>query len=192
MFTQAQAILGLFTRRSDILLAVSVVMILFMIIVPLPTLALDALIAVNMTAGMILLMVAVYIPSPLAFSVFPAILLITTLFRLALNISSTRLILLDGDAGEIILAFGEFVVGDNFVVGAVLFLIITIVQFVVITKGSMLGASLGDANRDAASPWPWVAALLGALLILSSGASAYLWRRMRQSAGTLKTADNDG
>lgn len=57
---------------------------------------------------------------------------------------------------------------------------------------SMLGASLGDANRDAASPWPWVAALLGALLILSSGASAYLWRRMRQSAGTLKTADNDG
>jgi type III secretion protein V len=136
MFTQAQAILGLVTRRSDVLLAVSVVMILFMIIVPLPTLALDALIAVNMTSGMILLMVAVYIPSPLAFSVFPAILLITTLFRLALNISSTRLILLDGDAGEIILAFGEFVVGDNFVVGAVLFLIITIVQFVVITKGS--------------------------------------------------------
>lgn len=136
MLAHAQAILGLVTRRSDILLAVSVVMILFMIIVPLPTLVLDALIAVNMTAGMILLMVAVYIHSPLAFSVFPAILLITTLFRLALNISSTRLILLDGDAGEIILAFGEFVVGDNFVVGAVLFLIITIVQFVVITKGS--------------------------------------------------------
>lgn len=136
MFTQAQAILGLVTRRSDILLAVSVVMILFMIIVPLPTLALDALIAVNMTAGMILLMVAVYIPSPLAFSVFPAILLITTLFRLALNISSTRLILLDADAGEIIQAFGEFVVGGNFAVGMVLFLIITIVQFVVITKGS--------------------------------------------------------
>ncbi|MTW22480.1 type III secretion system export apparatus subunit SctV [Allochromatium palmeri] len=136
MFTQAQAILGLVTRRSDILLAVSVVMILFMIIVPLPTLVLDVLIAVNMTAGMILLMVAVYIPSPLAFSVFPAILLITTLFRLALNISSTRLILLDADAGEIIQAFGEFVVGGNFAVGMVLFLIITIVQFVVITKGS--------------------------------------------------------
>jgi type III secretion protein V len=111
-------------------------MILFMIIVPLPTLVLDALIAVNMTAGMILLMVAVYIPSPLAFSVFPAILLITTLFRLALNISSTRLILLNADAGEIIQAFGEFVVGGNFAVGMVLFLIITIVQFVVITKGS--------------------------------------------------------
>ncbi|NEX16202.1 MAG: EscV/YscV/HrcV family type III secretion system export apparatus protein [Halochromatium sp.] len=136
MFTQAQAILGLVTRRSDILLAVSVVMILFMIIVPLPTLVLDALIAVNMTAGMILLMVAVYIPSPLAFSVFPVILLITTLFRLALNISSTRLILLNADAGEIIQAFGEFVVGGNFAVGMVLFLIITIVQFVVITKGS--------------------------------------------------------
>lgn len=143
MFTQAQAILGLVTRRSDILLAVSVVMILFMIIVPLPTVVMDALIAVNMTVGMILLMVAVYIPSPLAFSVFPAILLITTLFRLALNISSTRLILLNADAGEIILAFGEFVVGDNFVVGAVLFLIITIVQFVVITKGSERVAEVG-------------------------------------------------
>ncbi len=140
---RAQAVLHAVTRRSDVLLAVSVVMILFMIIVPLPTLALDALIAVNMTSGMILLMVAVYIPSPLAFSVFPAILLITTLFRLALNISSTRLILLQADAGEIILAFGEFVVGDNFVVGAVLFLIITIVQFVVITKGAERVAEVG-------------------------------------------------
>ena len=140
---RAQAVLHAVTRRSDVLLAVSVVMILFMIIVPLPTLVLDALIAVNMTSGMILLMVAVYIPSPLAFSVFPAILLITTLFRLALNISSTRLILLQADAGEIILAFGEFVVGDNFVVGAVLFLIITIVQFVVITKGAERVAEVG-------------------------------------------------
>lgn len=136
MLAHAQTILRVVTRRSDILLAVSVVMILFMLIVPLPTLVIDALIAVNMTSGMILLMVAVYIPSPLAFSVFPAVLLITTLFRLALNISSTRLILLDADAGEIIFAFGEFVVGGNFAVGMILFLIITIVQFMVITKGS--------------------------------------------------------
>ncbi|WP_295405692.1 type III secretion system export apparatus subunit SctV [uncultured Thiocystis sp.] len=136
MLVQAQRLVGLVTRRSDVLLAVSVVMILFMLIVPLPTLVIDALIAVNMTTGMILLMVAVYIPSPLAFSVFPAVLLITTLFRLALNISSTRLILLDADAGEIIFAFGEFVVGGNFAVGMILFLIITIVQFTVITKGS--------------------------------------------------------
>ncbi|EXJ15649.1 type III secretion system export apparatus subunit SctV [Imhoffiella purpurea] len=136
MLALAQTILGAVTRRSDVLLAVSVVMILFMMIVPLPTLLVDALIAVNMTSGIILLMVAVYIPSPLSFSVFPAILLITTLFRLALNISTTRLILLNADAGDIIFAFGDFVVGSNFVVGAVLFLIITIVQFVVITKGA--------------------------------------------------------
>lgn len=138
-----QTILGAVTQRSDVLLAFSVVMILFMIIVPLPTWMIDALIAINVTSGMVLLMVAVYIPSPLSFSVFPAILLITTLFRLALNISSTRLILLQADAGEIIFAFGEFVVGDNFVVGAVIFTIITIVQFVVITKGAERVAEVG-------------------------------------------------
>jgi type III secretion protein V len=142
-FDGAQSVIGLIARHSDVLLAVTVVMILFMLIIPLPTVLVDVLIALNMTIGMILLMMAVYIPTPLAFSVFPSILLITTLYRLALNISSTRLILLQADAGQIILTFGEFVVGGNFVVGAVLFLIITIVQFVVITKGAERVAEVG-------------------------------------------------
>ncbi len=131
-----QKALLLLTSRNDILLAVLVVAIIFMMIIPLPTELIDGLIAVNMTSGVILLMVAVYIDSPLAFSAFPSVLLITTLFRLALSISTTRLILLQADAGEIIYAFGDFVVAGNLIVGAVIFLIITIVQFLVITKGS--------------------------------------------------------
>lgn len=140
---RAQSILSALTRRSDVMLALAIVMILVMIVLPLPTVLIDVFIAVNMTTGMVLLMVAIYLPSPLAFSSFPSVLLITTLFRLALNISTTRLILLQADAGEIILTFGEFVVGDNFVVGAVIFLIITIVQFVVITKGAERVAEVG-------------------------------------------------
>lgn len=139
----AQSALGAVTRRSDVMLAVGIVMILVMIVLPMPTFMIDVFIAINMTTGMILLMVAIYLPSPLAFSSFPSVLLITTLFRLALSISTTRLILLQGDAGEIILTFGEFVVGDNFAVGAVIFLIITIVQFVVITKGAERVAEVG-------------------------------------------------
>lgn len=139
----AQSALGAVTRRSDVMLAVGIVMILVMIVLPMPTFMIDVFIAINMTTGMILLMVAIYLPTPLAFSSFPSVLLITTLFRLALSISTTRLILLQGDAGEIILTFGEFVVGDNFAVGAVIFLIITIVQFVVITKGAERVAEVG-------------------------------------------------
>lgn len=142
-FAPAQSVLSAITRRSDVMLALAIVLILVMIVLPLPTGLIDVLIAVNMTTGMVLLMVAIYLPSPLAFSSFPSVLLITTLFRLALNISTTRLILLQADAGEIILTFGEFVVGDNFVVGVVIFLIITIVQFVVITKGAERVAEVG-------------------------------------------------
>ncbi|MEM9840704.1 MAG: type III secretion system export apparatus subunit SctV [Pseudomonadota bacterium] len=118
------------------MLALLMVFIIFMMVIPLPTLLIDALIAFNIMSGMMLLMVAMYIPSPLAFSSFPSVLLITTLFRLALAISTTRLILLNADAGDIIFAFGNFVVQGNFIVGAVIFLIITIVQFMVITKGA--------------------------------------------------------
>jgi type III secretion protein V len=123
-------------NRSDIVLAVLVVSIIFMMILPLPTLLVDILIATNMSLSAILLMVSMYLPSPLAFSSFPSVLLVTTIFRLALSISTTRLILLNGDAGHIVDTFGQFVVGGNLVVGLVVFLIITIVQFVVITKGS--------------------------------------------------------
>lgn len=124
------------TRYNDIVLAVLVVSIIGLIIFKIPTWALDTLLAINLSLGATLLMISMYIPGVLAFSTFPSMLLFTTLFRLALNITATRMILLDAYAGEIIQAFGKFVVGGNFVVGAVIFLIILIVQFIVITKGS--------------------------------------------------------
>ncbi|MFO1058393.1 MAG: type III secretion system export apparatus subunit SctV [Dongiaceae bacterium] len=138
-----QRLLVQVTRRNDIMLAVLVVAVIFMMILPLPTELVDALIATNMAVSAILLMVAIYLPSPLAFSAFPSVLLLTTLFRLALAISTTRLILLQADAGQIIFTFGNFVVGGNLIVGLVVFLIITIVQFVVITKGAERVAEVG-------------------------------------------------
>ena len=122
--------------RQDLILAFFLVAILSLIILPMPTFLVDLLIALNMGLSTILLMTAIYLRSPLEFSSFPAVLLITTLFRLALSITTTRLILLQADAGEIVYTFGQFVAGGDLVVGAVLFLIITIVQFLVITKGS--------------------------------------------------------
>ena len=124
------------SERQDVILAVFVVSVIFMLIIPLPTTLVDVLIASNMSIAVILLMVAVYLSSPLDFAAFPSVLLITTLFRLALSISTTRLILLQADAGRIVETFGNFVVGGNLVVGLVIFLILTIVQFVVITKGA--------------------------------------------------------
>lgn len=124
------------SRGSDVALAALVIAILGMMIIPLPLALLDMLIAMNMTVSVALLMVALYIQSAVQLSIFPSLLLITTLFRLGLNISTTRMILLKADAGEIIFTFGNFVVQGNFVVGAVIFLIITLVQFLVITKGA--------------------------------------------------------
>jgi type III secretion protein V len=129
--------------RNDLILAALIVCIIFMMILPLPTWLVDALIALNMCIAAVLLMVAMYLPSPLAFSSFPSVLLITTLFRLGIEIATTRLILLNGDAGHIIHTFGNFVVGGNLVVGLVVFLILTIVQFVVITKGAERVAEVG-------------------------------------------------
>jgi type III secretion protein V len=105
-------------------------------IVPLPTFLLDVFLTLNITIAITILMVSLYVSNGAQIASYPTILLLTTLYRLALEISSTRLILLQADAGEVIKAFGEFVVGGNFVVGAVIFLIITLVQFIVITKGS--------------------------------------------------------
>lgn len=133
---QLQSFLQKVVRRNDLVLATLIVCIIFMMILPLPTWLIDALIASNMCLSAILLMVAMYLPNPLAFSSFPSVLLVTTLFRLAIGIATTRLILLNGDAGHIIYTFGNFVVGGNLVVGLVVFLILTIVQFVVITKGA--------------------------------------------------------
>ncbi|WP_374608475.1 type III secretion system export apparatus subunit SctV [Diaphorobacter nitroreducens] len=124
------------TSRNDIVLAVMIVAIIFMMILPLPTWLVDVLIGLNMTVSAMLLMVAMYLPSPLAFSSFPSVLLVTTLFRLGISIATTRLILLQADGGHIVQTFGNFVVGGNLIVGLVVFLILTIVQFVVITKGA--------------------------------------------------------
>lgn len=124
------------TRYHDVLMAVALVMILSLMIMPVQPWLLDLLIAFNLAGAILLLMISLYVPSILEFSTFPSLLLVTTLFRLALNITATRLILLHAHAGEIIFTFGKFVVGGNFIVGVVIFLIITIVQFVVITKGA--------------------------------------------------------
>jgi type III secretion protein V len=107
-----------------------------MMIVPLPTPVLDLLISVNIAVGVVLLLVAIYVSDALKIATFPTLLLLTTLFRLALEVSATRLILLRADAGEVIRAFGNFVVAGNLVVGAVVFLILTMIQFIVISKGS--------------------------------------------------------
>ncbi|MGI6093462.1 MAG: flagellar biosynthesis protein FlhA [Negativicutes bacterium] len=116
--------------------AVAIITIVVMMIIPLPTFLLDILLAFNITFALIIVMVAIYNVEPLEFSVFPSLLLVTTLFRLALNVSSTRLILLEGYAGEVIMAFGNFVVGGNAVVGFIVFVILVIIQFIVITKGA--------------------------------------------------------
>lgn len=122
--------------RQDIILAVVLLIAIVMMILPLPTFMVDILITVNITFSVILLLVAIYINDPLDLSVFPSLLLITTLYRLSLTISTSRLVLLQHDAGQIVDAFGHFVVADNLTVGVVIFTIITIVQFIVITKGT--------------------------------------------------------
>lgn len=121
---------------GEVLGAMVVLGIVFIFIVPLPTWLIDILIAVNICISCLLIVLAFYLPNPLAFSSFPSLLLLTTMFRLALSIATTRLILLEQDAGDIVEAFGNFVVGGNLAVGLVIFLIITLVNFLVITKGS--------------------------------------------------------
>ncbi|QHF42928.1 EscV/YscV/HrcV family type III secretion system export apparatus protein [Pseudomonas sp. S35] len=123
-------------RRAEVLGAVVVMAIVFIFIVPLPTWLVDILIALNICISCLLIVLALYLPGPLAFSSFPSILLLTTMFRLALSIATTRLILLEQDAGDIVEAFGNFVVGGNLAVGLVIFMILTLVNFLVITKGS--------------------------------------------------------
>ena len=123
-------------RHSDIALAAAVVMVLVVLILPLPSPLLDILLTVNISFALIVLLVTLNASESLEFSTFPSLLLFVTLFRLALNVASTRLILLDGFAGQVITAFGDFVVGGNIVVGMIVFLILVIIQFVVITKGA--------------------------------------------------------
>lgn len=135
----AKKTLSLLGRSPDMLIAVTVLGIVLMMVFPLPAMLLDLLLALSVSSSLVILMVAVYIQRPLDFGVFPTVLLIATLFRLALNVATTRSILLNGSEGSLsnmIQAFGQLVIGNNFVVGMVVFLILTIINFIVITKGS--------------------------------------------------------
>ncbi|MFQ5518846.1 MAG: FHIPEP family type III secretion protein, partial [Mariprofundus sp.] len=128
-------------RQPDILLAITVLGILLVMMIPLPTWLMDVLLALNLTMGILILLTSIYVTKPLEFSVFPSLLLLTTLFRLSLNVATTRLILLHGQegpaaAGHVIEGFGQFVVGGNTVVGLIIFLILVLINFIVITKGS--------------------------------------------------------
>ena len=129
------------TKRSDVMAAFGLVAILFVMIIPVPPLLLDFFLAINISVALLILIISIYTVKATEFSIFPAVLLTTTLFRLALNVASTRLILLHGDqgpsaAGHIIQAFGQFVIGGNYVVGVVIFAILVLINFMVITKGA--------------------------------------------------------
>jgi flagellar biosynthesis protein FlhA len=121
---------------------IAIVVILIAVIVPLPTFVLDLLISANIALSVVIILSSLYVLKPVQFSAFPSILLLTTLFRLSLNIASTRLILLNGSqglsaAGDVIRAFGQFVVGGNYAVGIVIFLVLIVIQYVVINHGAV-------------------------------------------------------
>jgi len=136
MATAERSLFGLLFKHSDVLLAVGIMTVLTVMIIPLPPALLDVLLTLNITLSLVVLMVAMYITEPLQFSVFPGLLLIMTLYRLSLNVASTRLILGEAYAGHVIAAFGSFVVKGNYVVGFVIFLLLVVIQFVVITRGA--------------------------------------------------------
>src|SRR6185295_2753070 len=131
-----------FSRWQDLVLPLGLIASVLVIIVPLPSSILDVLLAANITVSVIILLTTIYVRTPLEFNIFPSLLLATTLGRLVLNVASTRLILTHGGhdkmyaAGGVIKAFGEFVAGDQLVVGVIIFVIIVVIQFVVITKGA--------------------------------------------------------
>lgn len=128
--------INILSQHTDVLVAIGVITILAVMILPLPTYVLDFLLTFNISLALLVLMLTIYVKQPLELSVFPGLLLVLTLFRLSLNVASTRLILSEADAGRLIEAFGEVVVRGNFVLGFIIFIIVIIIQFVVITKGS--------------------------------------------------------
>lgn len=123
-------------RNQDVFVAVIIIGVLFIMLVKIPPWALDLLLTLNISISVLMILVTMYVQTPLQFSVFPSLLLITTLFRLSLNVASTRLILIEAYAGRVIESFGTFVVGGNYVVGMIIFLILIVIQFVVITRGA--------------------------------------------------------
>src|SRR3954465_9939755 len=130
-------------KYTDLIAAGVVVLVVVMLILPLPPMLLDLFITLNISCALAIVVTTLYVKKALEFSVFPSLLLITTLFRLAINISVTRLILLHGDAGHVVDAFGTFVIGGNIVVGLIVFLILIVIQFVVVTNGAGRVAEVG-------------------------------------------------
>jgi len=130
-------------RHSDLLAAVGVVLIVSMLVIPLPSALIDLFITLNISGALAIVVVTMYLNKALDFAAFPSLLLLTTLFRLAINVSVTRLILTKGNAGGVVQAFGQFVVGGNVVIGLVIFLILVVIQFVVVTNGSGRVAEVG-------------------------------------------------
>ncbi len=129
------------TKNTTIVMAVGVIGILLIMMIPLPTIVLDILLSFNITFSIVVILMSMYVMKPLDFSVFPSILLVLTLFRLSLNVASSRLVLLHGNegtaaAGQVIKAFGTFVVGGNYIVGMIVFLVLVLINFIVITKGA--------------------------------------------------------
>src|SRR5919112_5250396 len=131
------------SKYSDLLAAGAIVLVVVMMVVPLPPFLLDLAITLNISIALAIVVATLYLPRALDFSAFPSLLLLTTLLRLAINVSVTRLILLHGDAGHVVEAFGKFVVGGNIVVGLVIFLILIVIQFVVVTNGAGRVAEVG-------------------------------------------------
>jgi flagellar biosynthesis protein FlhA len=129
-------ILSRLLKHTDLVAAVSVVVVVTMLIVPLPSMLLDLFITMNISAALAVVVATMYLNKPLEFSAFPSLLLLTTMFRLAINVSVTRLILTKGDAGSVVHDFGQFVVGGDIVVGLVIFLVLIVIQFVVVTNGA--------------------------------------------------------
>ncbi|GAA2010771.1 MULTISPECIES: flagellar biosynthesis protein FlhA [Nocardioides] len=134
---------GSLKRLTQLGVPVGIVMIVVMLVIPLPAAVLDLLIAANITGALLILLTAMFVTRPLDFASFPALLLVMTLFRLALNVSATRLVLIDGYAGKVIETFGHFVVGGSLIVGLIIFSILLIIQFVVITNGAGRVAEVG-------------------------------------------------
>lgn len=130
-------------RMTQLGVPIGIVFIVVMLVVPLPAILLDLLIALNITGALLILLTAMFISKPLDFASFPAVILVMTLFRLALNVSATRLVLLDGYAGKVIDTFGHFVVGGSLIVGLIVFSILLVIQFVVITNGAGRVAEVG-------------------------------------------------
>lgn len=129
-------LINVFSKRSELIVLSIMILVIVMLVIPLPTYLIDFFIGLNFSIALLIFLGAFYVTKILDFSTFPSILLISTVFRLAISISTTRLILMNADAGDIITSFGDFVIADNLIVGIVVFSIVTVVQFIVITKGS--------------------------------------------------------